>query len=74
LTLSRTRIVSVARSRSLRLSRDYLASRSTVYGLSSLPWERAHLADLSIVIIADGGWNVNRKGLREVGPLNGVPS
>jgi len=47
---SHERYVSVARSRSLHLSRCYLASCSMVYGLSSL-YERAHLADLSSTII-----------------------
>ena len=54
------RNVSVARSKSLRLSRCYLASCSMVHGLSSPPERRrAHLADLSNFMIADEPGNVN---------------
>lgn len=61
LTRSRMRYVSVARSRSSRLSRCYLASRSMVYGLSSLPKkQRAHPTDLSKFIISKRRVKVNR--------------
>jgi len=45
LTRSRVRYVSVARSRSSRLSRGYLASCSVVYGLSSPPKLAARTPD-----------------------------
>ena len=50
---SETRYVSVARSRSSRLSRCYLASCSMVYGLSSLWGERARPTNLNELMIAE---------------------